>query len=103
MTQPGHLSAGLARITLAPGARLGPHQVAGLEIVVVDAGTVVASVTKSTVSAWVRDPQGRSVFADSWEQLTGGYSLTVGEGSTSGYANESTQAATLLLLTLTTA
>ncbi len=98
----GRLSIELARVTLAPGARLAPHPVTGLEIVVVESGTVAASVTKRAVSAWVRDPRGHSVFADSWAQTYGGVQPGGREAApTPAYANETAQAVTLLLLTVT--
>jgi predicted ester cyclase len=99
-TNPGRLTVELARVTLAPGGRLAPHPVSGLEIVVVETGAVAATIAGNPVSAWLRDPQGRSVAASGSAQVPAGFSLTVASGGATAYANESTQPATLLLLTM---
>ena len=96
----GLLSLNLARVSLAPGARLGLHPVASLEIVAVETGTVTATIVGNPVSAWLRDPSGRSVSANGSEQTAAGYSLAISKGVTTSYANETAQPATLLLLTL---
>ncbi len=101
MANPGHLSLNLARVTLAPGARLGLHPVAGLEIVVIDAGTGTATIVGPMVSAWLRDTKERSIAAEDSVLLLQGYSLTVSKGASTAYANETAQPTTLLLLTVT--
>ncbi len=100
--KPGPLAIELARVILVPGARLGPHPVTELEIVVVDAGTLTATIDGSPTSAWLRrDLQGYAVRAERSSQLPQGDSLTVALGAT-GYANETAQPVTVLLLSITT-
>ncbi len=100
-TNPGLLSIELAQITLAPGARLAPHTVAGVEIVVVEAGTATATIEGGPVSAWLKNSESYSVVSERTAQLPAEFSLTASNGATTAYANETAEPATLLLLTLT--
>jgi len=101
MPNPGRVTAELARVTLPPGMRLAVHEVAGAELVAVDAGMLTATIAGDTFSAWLQDPNGRSVLLRPYGQVGAGFGVsTFGKGALVGYRNETGLPVTLLLLTL---
>ncbi len=58
-------------------------------------------LSRVTIIRLADDPRGHTVEPMSSAQLTAGFSLTVAKGASTTYANETTQAATFLLLSVT--
>ena len=101
LLDPDWITAGLARVVLAPGARLAAHAVAEAEFVAVAAGTVTVTVAGDEVAAWLRDPNGRSTAFGPHGQVAEGFAVSVyGDAASTSYRNETDRPVTLLLLTL---
>ena len=97
----GKVRADLVAITLAPGMLLSSHRVDGEELVAVDAGTLTVTVEGGAFTAWVRDPDGRSVFPGPFASVEEGSGLAVsGDDAWTSYRNETDRQVAVLLLML---
>jgi hypothetical protein len=89
----------LARVTLVTGSLIATHEVGGMELVAVDAGTLTATFRGF---GWLRDPAGHSTTSGQSAEVPEGDGLAVsGDGASASYRNESNRPVILLFLRLT--
>lgn len=100
-TRPGPHTVTIGRVTLGSGAQLASHQLTGTELLVVDGGTLTATLSGNSAGAWLLLPNQYATIAHPIEQIEPETGLTVLPGSIATYRNDAPRLLSLLLVSVT--